>query len=261
MKIIRQLKFVCLILTAALVLCQAQNIRGSVDSEEGEERDLTYYSNNGQKNSAAYGKYYNQGARNYGYGRYYRRYYSNGGNGGNGGNNNRRYYRQYNKYYQGEDDENAGQDDAVDDAAGNDDVNDADDGGYNPYDDDAYYNNSTHWYDGNAWVTKAMSYEEEAEANFWAWYATPPGEWTAVQWAWFSGLMVLLIGISFCLCMCCSNFQEDPAVAKTRKQSEYDFDDYTSVDSKRSFMTSNSSADTEWDDNATYDSIMRLRSD
>lgn len=259
MKIIIQLKSVFLFLTAVLVLCQAQNIRGSVESEEGEERDLGYYKGN-QASNGAYRNYYSNGARNYGYRRYYPRYYGNGGN-----NRNRYYNRQYNKYYQGGDeDDGAAQnnDDLADDAAANDDGNIDDDGGYNPYDDDTYNSNSTSWYDGNAWVSKAMSYEEEAERSFWAWYATPPGEWTALQWAWFSGLMVLLVGISFCTCMCCSNCQEESAAAtKTRKQSEYDFDDYTSVDSKRSFMTSNSSADTEWDDNATYDSIMRLRSD
>ena len=46
-----------------------------------------------------------------------------------------------------------------------------------------------------------------------------------------------------------------------REDTAYDFDDYTSIDSrKQSFMTK-SSESTDFDDNATYDSIMRLRSD
>lgn len=199
-----------------------------------EDRDLAYYGKN----------------------KYYRRYYGGGGSGGSGGRYYRRKYyggRYYGRYYKNSNgsNENAG-DDAVD---------------ANDNEIETYYNetedtgNATDYeFDLSTWRGYISSLESEAELKFYEWYQAPPGEWTTEQWAWFSGALTLTLGLLFCLCMCCTSCCESEKEIN-REDTAYDFDDYTSIDSRKgSFMTKGSES-TDFDDNATYDSIMRLRSD
>ena len=203
-----------------------------------EDRDLAYYGNNNN---------YNNNNNN-------RRYYG-GGGGGNGGGGRyyygRRYYRQYYNQNNNGSNENAG-----------DDTVDADDNEvetyYNETDDTG--NATDYDSDFSAWRGYISSLESEAEVKFYEWYQAPPGEWTTEQWAWFSGILTLTLGLLFCICMCCTSCCESEKEVN-REGTAYDFDDYTSIDSRKgSFMTKGSES-TDFDDNATYDSIMRLRSD
>jgi len=210
-----------------------------------EDRDLAYY---GQNN-------------------YNRRYYGGGGGGGNGngnGNgNNARYYRRkyyngryYGRYY------NQNSNGSNENENANDDAADANDNEVETYYNETEDTGNATDYDSDlsTWRGYISSLESEAELRFYEWYQAPPGEWTTEQWAWFTGMISLTLGLLFCLCMCCSSCCESEKEIN-REDTAYDFDDYTSIDSrKQSFMTK-SSESTDFDDNATYDSIMRLRSD
>lgn len=237
---IKKFGFVFLFLLSAVIVAEA-HIRGANKAEEreldaeNEDRDLQYYAN--RRYRYYWTPYYGNNNSN-NKKMYYRRYYNR-----NKYYNNNKYYNK-NKYY-GDDGAN---DDATDDAEAMEDEI--------IYYDDMVDLNSTDW------VSTMKNYEAQAEESFFNWYRTPPGEWSSEQWAWFSGLMLLFVGVSFCACSCCCSSSSTDESAKERKTPLYDLDDYTSVGSRNgSFMTSNSSASTEWDDNATYDSIMRLRSD
>jgi len=224
-----------LLLVAIFCLSSAAQIRGSVEAVEKEEpRDL-YYNYNNNRNYQNNG---NGGGGNYGYGYYRRRY--------------------YNRYYQNKNNNN--QNEATDDT-----VQEDDQGDNQQYDDavnvnGTYYENATHT---TSWREQVYHYEEMMEQDFYQWYESPPGDWTTSQWAWFGGALTALMSFVFCMCLCCGSNAEEKK-EKRRKESEYDFDDYTSMDSSvrkgSSFVTKESDS-TEFDDNATYDSIMRLRSD
>ena len=167
-------------------------------------------------------------------------YYNNKNNNNNGGNyyGRRGYYpyyrrRYWNKYYQGDD---AQVDDAqVDDAQGDDAQGDD--------------NVSTSW----------ASIQGQATTEFQRFYHTSPGEWSTWEWAIAGGACTILIGFVLCICVCCNSGSKE---RKSRNESKYDFDDYTSLESRKGSSSSGASGEsTDFDDNATYDSIMRLRSD
>ena len=113
------------------------------------------------------------------------------------------------------------------------------------------------------WKGTITKYEKEAEKSIRKWYETSPNDWTTGQWLWFGGAMFGLLGFVLCAfncCRCCSNNSKD--VGRSGRGVEYDHDDYTSIDSRKSsFLSKDGSESTDFDDNATYDSIMRLRSD
>lgn len=179
-------------------------------------------------------QYYRQ-HKYYGGGYYARRYYN-------------RYYRQ-NKYYQNN---QVANDDAT--ADGDEAAVDGDDGYYNA--------------DGNSttvgtWREKIDEVEGRIEEEFINWYETSPGEWTSDQWAWFSFFLIFVLCIFSCACISCINCCKGKEDKKKRKNQKFDFDDdYTSVgtSTRGSFFTKGSQS-SEFDDTATYDSIMRLRSD
>lgn len=215
-------------------------IKGNI--KNGEDRSLYYAQNNGKNGQNYYGKYYQ-----------------------------RRYYYNYNKrrYYANDDDANlanagddgAAVDDAVsadDTAAQGDDVQ-IDDGQGDDYI-ASYLSNNT----SSGWRGTISSVEEQVRDEFRTWYYTPPGEWTTEEWALLGGISALILGSVFCICMCCcrpsSGFD---GAEKTRRASTYDFDDYTSIDSRKGSSKGSSASDSsiDSDGNATYDSIMRLRSD
>ena len=210
--------------------------------------------------------YYNRGGnRNY-YGGYYqrRRYY---------------YYQQY--YGRNRNNNDDGMDNNnVDDANENnvDDMNqnnvDVDDnqGDNNGVDDQVYIDGDADDYiatyaENNGtdadWYTRIVNAEKQVELDLKTWYYTPPGEWTAQEWGLFGGLAAILFSTLFCLCMCCcySGGNKSSYITRQRASSTYDFDDYTSIDSRKASSSSSSGSSTESDDSATYDSIMRLRSD
>ena len=86
--------------------------------------------------------------------------------------------------------------------------------------------------------------EKMAEEKFWELYKNPPSDWNSSQWGFFGGLIASLIGyLIFCYicCKCCCG--------RNREGKEY-MDDYTSA----------ASTHTSFQDDMTYDSIMRLRS-
>jgi hypothetical protein len=218
-----QLLFIC---AATLIL--ASDGRLGVPSKDvaylEEDRDLGYYR-----------QYYNN---NYGYknGNNNNNNNNNYNNNRNNNNNNRRYYNRY--YRQGGNGWN--------DTSTDDDQVQTDDDDANVTD-----SNNSSWF-------SAM--ESEVEQNFYSWYESPPGEWTTAQWAWFSGLLILTFGLVYSMCMCCISCCKGEK-ERSRNDSSQDFDEYTSIDSRKgSFMTKESES-TDFDDNATYDSIMRLRSD
>ena len=201
--------------------------------------------------------YGNGNGNNYGYG--YNRNQGNNQANSNGNNNN--YYNNYNNYnnyrryrYYGNGQGGNGSDVNNDDQVEDDQVE--------IYDDDAdTTDNTTNYQNTTTWRGYISSVESEMEQNFYNWYESPPGQWTTAQWAWFSGLLTLALGLFVCIFMCCSSCCKDEK-ERNRSESTYDFDDYTSMDSRKgSFMTKDSGDSTEFDDNATYDSIMRLRSD
>ncbi len=238
---IKKFGFVFLFFLSAVIVSEA-HIRGANKADdreldaENEDRDLQYYAN--RRYRYYWGGYYGNGNGNKNM--YYRRYY------------NRNKYYNKNKYYQKN--KYYGDDGATDDAT--------DDAAEEAMEDEIIYYDDMVDLNSTDWVSTLKDYEAQAEESFFNWYRTPPGEWSSEQWAWFSGLMLLFVGVSFCACSCCCSSSTPDESAKERKAPLYDLDDYTSVGSRNgSFMTSNSSASTEWDDNATYDSIMRLRSD
>jgi hypothetical protein len=221
-----QLLFIC---AATLIL--ASDGRLGVPSKDvaylDEDRDLGYYNRQYYNNYYGYKNGNNNNNNNN----------NNYNNNRNNNNNNRRYYNRY--YRQGG---NGWNDTSTDD----DQVQTNDDDAANVTD-----NNSSSWF-------SAM--ESEVEQNFYSWYESPPGEWTTSQWAWFSGLLILTLGLVYSMCMCCISCCKGEK-ERSRNDSSQDFDEYTSIDSRKgSFMTKESES-TDFDDNATYDSIMRLRSD
>lgn len=188
------------------------------------DRELYYGGGGGAR------QYYRQ-HRYYGGGYYARRYYN-------------RYYHQ-NKYYQNQ----VANDDATADAAV--------DG------DDEYYNANGNSTTVGTWREKIDEVEGRIEEEFISWYETSPGEWTSDQWAWFSFFLIFVLCIFSCACISCINCCKGKKDKKKRQNQKYDFDDdYTSVgaSTKESFFTKGSQS-SEFDDTATYDSIMRLRSD
>jgi hypothetical protein len=219
------------IILSALVQCEARVGGSSV--QQNEDRDLGYY---GYANQHYYGggggkHYYGGGRHYYGGGRRYYRYYK------------KRYYNQ--KEYYGSGGKNAVEDVDEYTTESTDDLLDS--SGEN------YYNETT-------WRAKISALESQAEESVFELYQTSPGEWTLEQWLLVSGILALTLGMVVCTCCCCSSCC-GRGDKKGRKQSEYDFDDYTSIDSRKgSFMTKGSES-TDFDDNATYDTIMRLRSD
>lgn len=215
-----------------------------------EDRDLAYYGQNNYN-----GRYYGGGGNGNGNGNDNGSGNSNvyGNGNGNGGRNYRRYYynngRYYGRYYNQNSNGSNENYNAVDDAV------DADDNEV-----ETYYNETEDTGNATTWRGYISSLESEAELRFFEWYQAPPGEWTTEQWAWFSGIISLTLGLLFCLCMCCSSCCESEK-EKNREDTAYNFDDYTSIDSRKQSFVTKSSESTDFDDNATYDSIMRLRSD
>lgn len=130
--------------------------------------------------------------------------------------------------------------------------------------------------DINSGSTNAV---EEVEERFWEWYQSPPADWTPAQWAWFSGLLSFGVGFLFCCCLGCASLcvETQEKICCCGRRTDYD-DSYRSIDREKSqsFMTLNSQAShlsttggstnvslntpRSDDDDATYDSIMRMRS-
>jgi hypothetical protein len=229
-------KFLLLILVLVPFKSDA---RIGADVEVQEDRSL-YYNRGGNRNY--YGGYY-QRRRYY----YYQKYYGGNNNVDNVNDNN------VDDTYDNNVDDNQGDDNGVDDQVYND--GDADD-----YIATYAENNGT---DADAdWYTRIVNAEKQFETDLKTWYYTPPGEWTAQEWGLFGGLAAILVGTLFCFCMCCCYSGGDKSyITRQRASSTYDFDDYTSIDSRKASSSSSSGSSTESDDSATYDSIMRLRSD
>ena len=236
-----------LLATALRSSAQAESrLRGAAASEVEQARQLEnnnqwkqwmqYYNSNNNYRS------YNQGnGNNRGYGYYAaKRYYYNQSN-----KNQNEYYQSNNQYYGYQ------QDDAQVDDAGAEDQNENTD--------DASGSD-----DNNA----STFIPSEIEEKFWQWYESPPSQWTAGQWAWFSGILVVTIGFMFCCCLGCANLcMEGQDRACNNKNTKGNFDDYTSLDSAKrgSFMTletkdSGSATGDTVNDDASYDTIMRMRS-
>lgn len=144
------------------------------------------------------------------------------------------------------------------------------------YDSESYYNsysnsvddttgNYIEYYDDdNAPESRWKSVEKQVIAQAQTWYSTSPGNWTHKEWAFLIGIIITLVSLSVCIVSCCCGCCCGRESEEVKKRKEYDFDDYTSVDSyaKNSVagIRTNSS---DWDakvDDATYDAIMRLRS-
>ncbi len=252
---------VILILVSVACVTEAR-IKGN---SKGEDRSLYYNYNYGAKNGNIRANYYNGGGRGHGGGYYYRMR-----------NYNRYYYNQYyhRSYYNSNDDgddqdgatdDGSAVDDAIDEAQV-DDIVDTDDSQREGDDaveiDDSqgddyiasYLANNT----STDWKSRVSYAETHVKEELVRWYYTPPGEWTSEEWALSGGLAALVLGTVFCICMCCCR-PSDELPERKRRNSTYDFDDYTSLDSRK--VSSSSGSSTESDDNATYDSIMRLRSD
>ena len=211
-----------------------------------------YYSSRG------YNQQYNNYRRNY-----YpnnQRYYGGGRNyGGYGYGSNQNYNNNnYQQYYDEDDNE------------GDNEQNDNEE-----YDDASANDGSTN--DDGAYSNMIPS---DIEEKFWQWYESPPSDWTGAQWAWFSGILSVTVAFMFCCCLGCANLCAEGSSCCGNKS---DFDDYASIDHDKSgsFMTLNTkvngdastmggstnvslntaeSDDDGPDDDATYDSIMRLRS-
>jgi len=146
----------------------------------------------------------------------------------------------------------------------NDDLDDAYGSSYG-YDDDYYLsddaidNGSSSNYTNNTWIQKAIQYEQNAEEQFWQLYSNPPSDWTANQWGFFSGFMTFSVAMLLCLCVsctcCCGKKETEP---QEQYNNEFGYSDYTSVNKPKSKTNPVYESD---DDDTTYDSIMRLRSD
>mmetsp|Transcript_15127 Transcript_15127/g.18433 ORF Transcript_15127/g.18433 Transcript_15127/m.18433 type:complete len:248 (+) Transcript_15127:291-1034(+) len=157
-----------------------------------------------------------------------------------------------------------------DDATDDDDANVDDTGDTNENED----NNQDIDGSGNSTGYQPSEWEEQ----FWEWYDSPPAEWTNIEWAWVSGAVSIGIAFLFCCCMGCVKVTQDThdraCGDKYNAEKYYNFDDYTSVDDStkgsKSWVTLNTKnkngqdGDTDDDgtinDDATYDSIMRMRS-
>jgi hypothetical protein len=235
---------------------QVNKLRGSdsrsIESIENHERELSNNNSYNYNNGSGYGSGNNNNARSYvtygngGYGYQNRRYGYNRYGG---------YYVAQQSYYNQNDDANAADNAADDAASNNDDGADADTDDANSSGDDTFSN----------------VIPSDLEEKFWQWYESPPSQWTAAQWAWFGGILSVTVGFMFCCCLGCANLCMEGQERACNPKPE--FDDYTSIDSDKrgSFMTLNTkpSASTNgdasvntdnMDDDATYDSIMRLRS-
>lgn len=223
-------KLLIFIIFSNLIRCEAR-IGGS--SGEENDRDLGYY---GYANQHYYGggggkRYYGGGRHYYGGGRRYYRYYK------------KRYYNH--RDYYGSDGSNA--------------ADDVEDYG-TEITDDLQESYGTSNYNATSWRGKISALEAQAEESVYKLYESSPGQWTSGQWILVSAVLAVTLGMVICACFCCSSCC-GRGEKKSRKGREYDFDDYTSIDSRRgSFMTKGSES-TDFDDNATYDTIMRLRSD
>lgn len=247
------MKSILSFLLVAIVLgssAQAESqLRGSAAtttaSEVEQERQL---GNNNQWKQ--WMQYYNSNNnyRNYNNANGYNRYgYYAAGNRSYYKNKNQKYYKNNNQYYQQ-------QDDAQADDAGAEEQNE-------------YFDDDASGSDDNSATSFVPS---EIEEKFWQWYESPPSQWTAGQWAWFSGILVMSVGFMFCCCLGCANLcmeGQDRACNSNNNNTKEKFDDYTSLDSGKrgSFMTlqtkeSGSTTGDTVDDDATYDSIMRMRS-
>jgi hypothetical protein len=220
---------------------QVSKLRGS---DANDERSLDNNNNNNaynqwryNQNGGGYNQNYGQnnymGNRNYAYGNYYMRQY---------------YKPYYGKYYNKQEEEANSQD-----GNNNDEGDDA-----SASTDDTY----------NSIVPT------ELEEKFWQWYESPPSDWTSAQWAWFSGILVVTVGFMFCCCLGCANLCME---GSDRAFNKKEYDDYhLDRDKSGSFMTLNTKGSDGYtaggdsagsvntaesgDDDATYDSIMRLRS-
>ena len=226
------------------------SLRGSIHNIINYERSLenqnrkTSSSNNSNSNNNNSnnqgGNYRNNNSRNYMNYYWYPRYYYGGGYYAH-----RSYANQQQAYY--------------DDIAG-------DDGAAN---DDAAAYNATESNGDDMFASVTADIEEK----FWQWYQSPPSDWTAGQWAWFSGILVSSVLFMCCCCVGCASLC---AQGKDKACNPTEIDDYTSIggtsNQRGSFMTLNtkrsgasspggsSTAETIVDDDATYDTILRMRS-
>ncbi len=201
---------------------------------------------------------------NYNQYRKWMQYYANN-NAGNGGGYYRNgggyyggwYYKMKNqkKQYYGDD---QADDQAADDQANAEEIDDQannEDGEENYYADDGSNNGATSFI------------PSEIEEEFWRWYESPPSQWTGAEWAWFSGILVVTVGFMFCCCLGCANLCMEGQERACNHEKQDNFDDYTSLESGKrgSFTTlhTKDSASTTGEtiqDDATYDSILRMRS-
>ena len=233
---IRTKQLLLLLSAATLFIVSDARIRGS-KGNENEERQLgSYYkygrNNNNNRNRNYY--YYNQNknANNY-----------NNNGGGQSYYGNKSNYYVNNKYYN---DDNAG--------------NNGDDNG-----DDAYQavgdDKWNTYYDDDTLAGTWSNYEKEAQATFTAWYQTPPGDWTPTEWGFLGGIIVLVFGLIVCLlkccCCCCGRDKRSNVVENTESF------DYVGVGNKKSGLLESSRSEstcTDFDDDATFDQVMQLRS-
>ncbi len=197
---------------------ESKLLRGGSTTEEASDEDRQLENNNSNSNNSQVRQWM----------QYY--LYGNARKGNYYGNN--YYNNQQNNYY------NNGNDDQAEE-----------DQEYEENDADNDYGNSND--DGSSSFIPS-----EVEEKFWAWYESPPSQWTAAQWAWFSGILFFTVGFMFCCCLGCANV----CMEGQERVCEKDGDDYTSMDSgKRGSFTTNGSTVID-DDDQTYDSIMRMRS-